>query len=66
MRAASWRYRAALASSDSTPDASHRRVLSKYGTDDCDYEDHRSNHEQPTDGLFVQGTGAMIAARIVF
>jgi hypothetical protein len=41
-------------------------VLSKHATDDCDYEDHRTNQEQSTDDLIVQGAGAMIAAWIVF
>jgi len=40
--------------------------LAQYGTDDSGCEDHRSNHEQSTDNLLVQGAGAMIAARIVF
>src|ERR1051325_6711251 len=39
--------------------------LAQYGTDDSGCEDHRSNHEQSTDNLLVQGARAMIAARVV-
>ena len=42
------------------------RVLSKYGTDDCGYEDHCGEQEQSTDDPFVQGAAAMLTARVVF
>jgi hypothetical protein len=42
------------------------RVLSKYGTDDCGYEDDRGEQEQSTDDPFVQGAAAMLTARVVF
>jgi hypothetical protein len=42
------------------------RVLSKYRTDDCGYEDDRGDQEQSTDDPLVQGAAAMLTARVVF
>jgi hypothetical protein len=42
------------------------RVLSKYRTDDCGYEDDRGDQEQSTDDPLVQGAAAMLTAWVVF
>ena len=43
-----------------------KRGLSKYAADGRRYEDRRSEQEQSSNDLFVQGTAALLTTRIVF